>query len=198
MILGQRANEQNITNNRENRNWQEYMSNTAHGREVEDLRNAGLNPMLSALGSGAGTPSGNVASTEDLSPGLSKGFETAMAMRSMKTDLELKDKQIANTEEQTNLTKQNQTKTAFEAMQTQNLNNQIRQQTKNLELDNRTKKLQNEVLGKSIPSMLKKAKAEGDYSEVNQIMGIIKSGASSASDISDIIKPFKIGTPRGR
>lgn len=45
-----------------NRNWQEYMSNTAHQREVQDLIKAGLNPVLSASLGGSSTPSGATAS----------------------------------------------------------------------------------------------------------------------------------------
>lgn len=51
---------------KQNRDFQERMSSTAHQREVRDLMAAGLNPMLSRMGSGASTPGGDRAEIDSV------------------------------------------------------------------------------------------------------------------------------------
>lgn len=58
LVGGERTNAAAQDNANAQMDFQERLSSTAHQREVADLKAAGLNPILSAGGSGSSTPSG--------------------------------------------------------------------------------------------------------------------------------------------
>lgn len=78
------------------RDWEKMMSDTSHRREVADLKAAGLNPLLS-VNKGASTPSTSVAPVSDP---VQAGINSALAVRSNRADVDLKEASAANMRKQ--------------------------------------------------------------------------------------------------
>ncbi len=94
----QRTNAQNLMIAREQMSFQERMSSTAYQRSMEDMKAAGLNPMLAYQQGGASTPGGASA---DMESALGEAVSSAQEGRRVRADLK-------NIEENTKLAKERQ------------------------------------------------------------------------------------------
>lgn len=92
-MAGRETNAANVREARKNRDFQRYMSDTAHQREVADLRAAGLNPILSANKGGASTPAGAMATLRNPAERTAQHVANSLSLMRAKKENDLLESQ---------------------------------------------------------------------------------------------------------
>lgn len=184
--------------------FQETMSNTAHQREVADLRKAGLNPMLSGMGGGgASTPSGSSAQMQNAGLDMSHAVSSALEAKTAVQNLE-------NLQEQNKLLSRQSSKAGFEAKIAQN-------QERDVDLSQRAREGDPSIVGNNnghitVPqyykdqlssslsdfatnraqnnSARKNAEFQSQNSKLLNVMDTVQKGANILSTGASVIKPF--------
>jgi len=198
--LGQKdANEANALEAQKNRDFQHAesqeqmayqtrMSNSAYQRATEDMRAAGINPMLAFSQGGASTPAGQAGSGAQATAGnagekLGAGIESAAKLGIIAKDLEAKDADIKLMKNQAAAARANEqlADTTQSGVVTDNAMKTLEYVQKNANINSATKAEREENDLRTIRAKINKTMAIPDA--VGERLGPVLKGLSSAQAI---------------
>lgn len=195
------ANEANLGIANNQMNFQREMSNTAHQREVADLKAAGLNPILSAGGGGASAPSGASAVMQNEAPDFSHAITSGLDAKLKQQNLDNLLAEQKNLEETNKNLMQQRDKATWETgiAQTQHADAAYLQQAKqnNREYYNAAVRAQvDEFNARSVEAKRDSinAKYQIDNNKILNNMDAIQKGANILSTGASILKPLSSTT----
>lgn len=163
--------------------FQERMSNTAHQRQITDLRKAGLNPILSSKYGGASAPSGATSS------GASFKGDTNIGEKAVNSAVKINRQEVElnNIRQQTELSKAQAAKTRAETANLPFTGNQIQSQTYQIEAmrglidqQTQTNKTQRKLYQQQITNLKTTNNLQGFLAEIQRINAMAATGQADA------------------